>query len=102
MDEISLQNIEYLLCQSLNGLHLLWDHSNIAQILRVPTEDIDFFTPPNIERLEDLFHNLINKKSFHEKQLYLQSLDQESYEMLLRAYFHILDNTAMIATEYRH
>ncbi len=99
---MNLEHIEHLLCQSLNGLHLLWDHTNIAQILRVPTEDIDFFNPPNMDKLQDLFHQLIDKKTFNEKQLFLQSLDQESYEMLLRAYFHILDNTALMATPYRH
>jgi hypothetical protein len=49
-----------------------------------------------------LFADFVQKESFHAKQQYLSSLDEESFELLLRTYFHIVDNSLMNADFERH
>ena len=44
IEEQKLNEIESLLSQSLKGIHYLFDHHKIAQILSQPTEELDFFS----------------------------------------------------------
>ncbi|MCB9026062.1 MAG: hypothetical protein H6625_07085 [Bdellovibrionaceae bacterium] len=101
-EESNLDAIESLLSMSLRGIHHLFDHAEIAQILRKPTEELDFFNFKNLDKVQDLFLVLIQKESFEEKKQYLSTLDRESYELVLRAYFHIVENTALAANHFRH
>lgn len=100
--ESNLDAIESLLSMSLRGIHHLFDHSEIAQVLSKPTEEMDFFNFKNLDKVQDLFLELIQKETFEEKKQYLSNLDRESYELVLRAYFHIVENTALAANIYKH
>lgn len=102
IDEKSMEEIERLLGQSLNGLHLLFENEKVAQVLRQPTEEIDFFNFENIDRIQALFTELINQDTLFDKLCFLHELDEESYEILLRTYFHIVDNTALASTTEKH
>ena len=97
-----IDQIEHLLVQSMNGIHLLFDNETIARILKKPTEEIDLFHMRNLDKIQDLFSQFIQKASFQEKLLFLSELDSESYEMLLRTYFHIVDNSIFTADSLRH
>ena len=102
LDNHNLDKIEVLLTQSMKGIHLLYDNYTIAQILQTPTEEIDFFSDDKITRIQDLFSELIVKESFEEKTDFIKTLDPESYEILLRTYFHIVESTLLSATNYKH
>lgn len=102
INEKNLQEIERLLGQSLNGLHLLFDNQRVAEILSRPTELEDLFEGSKVDRVQTLFTSLIEHESFFDKLCFLRELDDESYEILLRTYFHILDNTAKAATKSFH
>jgi hypothetical protein len=93
VDEIQLEALEEFLSQSLKGHHHLFDQDRIKQILKVPTEDADFFTVENMEKIQGFIIELMKRQSLQEKRRYLQSLSTESYEMVVRAYFHIVDST---------
>lgn len=96
-----LDQIEHLLVQSMNGIHLLFDNSTIAEVLKTPTEHIDLFHMKNLDKIQDLFTEFIRRETLADKQLYLSTLDKESFEMLLRTYFHIVDNSVMTESD-RH
>jgi len=102
LEEQNLAAIESLLSLSLRGIHQLFDHKDIAQILRTPTEELDFFSFENMTKVQALFLELIQCQSFEEKKDFLQKLDKNSYELVLRAYFHIVENTAMASTDLKH
>lgn len=97
-----LDQIEHLLQQSLNGLHILFDHKKVAEILKTPTEDLNLFQADNLKKIDELFTGLVQKENLTLKQLYLENLDPASFEMLLRAYFHIVDNTLRTSREWQH
>ncbi len=102
VEDSNLDAIESLLSMSIKGIHHLFDHADIAEILRRPTEEIDFFNFQNMDKIQDLFLELIQKKSFEEKKIFLANLDKENYEIVLRAYFHIVENTARAAHDFKH
>ncbi len=102
IEDSNLDAIESLLSMSIRGIHHLFDHAYIADILKRPTEEIDFFNFQNMDKIQDLFLELIQKESFEDKKAFLQNLDKENYEIILRAYFHIVENTAKAANDFKH
>ncbi|MCZ0932368.1 MAG: hypothetical protein OXJ52_04345 [Oligoflexia bacterium] len=89
-----LKEIEFLFKQSVQGLHLLFDdNEKLIDILSRPTQEKTFFDSKNMRKIQEVFTGLISKKSFKEKQNYLNGLTSENFEILVRTYFHILDNT---------
>ena len=89
-----LKEIEFLFKQSVQGLHLLFDdNKKLTNILSKPTQEKSFFDSKNMRKIQEVFTGLVAKKSFKEKQNYLDNLNSENFEILVRTYFHILDNT---------
>ncbi|MCB0413011.1 MAG: hypothetical protein KDD50_01675 [Bdellovibrionales bacterium] len=100
--EENLKQIEHLLFQSMNGLHLLFDKETLSKILQTPTENLDFFQKDNIEKVQTLLNNLILKDTFEKKIEYIRELDPESLETLVRTYFHIVESTVKTAAVWKH
>lgn len=86
----------------MNGIHLLFDNATIAEVLKTPTEHIDLFHMKNLDKIQDLFTEFIRRETLADKQLFLSTLDRESFEMLLRTYFHIVDNSLFTSESDRH
>ncbi len=97
-----LQEIEYLLSQSVQGLHLLFNNNVVAKILKTPTEDIDFFSFENIKTVQDLLSDFISQKTLQEKENFLKNLGDTEYELLVRTYFNIVDNAVLESTDLKH
>jgi hypothetical protein len=102
INDAHLDQIEHLLAQSMNGIHLLFDNETIARILKIPTEEKELFHFKNLDRIQELFTAFVQNESLQQKRMWLESLDQESFEMLLRTYFHIVDNSLFAADNTRH
>ena len=90
-----INKMELFLNQSAKGCHFLFDHKKVAQILKTPTEESQFFNKDNMGRIQELLVGLLSQKSFRQKQDYLNSLNHQSFELLVRTYFHIVDSTVM-------
>lgn len=98
-----LKGIEFLFNQSIKGIHLLFeDNKKIANILSVPTKEKSFFDSKNMHKVQEVFTGLVTKKSLKEKQNYLSSLNSERFEILVRTYFHIVDNTILNKNKVIH
>jgi hypothetical protein len=102
ISENHLDQIEDILAQSMNGIHLLFDNRTIAKVLRIPTEDNELFAFQNLDRIQDLFSQLVQQESFEEKVEFLHSLDSKGFELLLRTYFHIVENSLYASSSVRH
>jgi len=102
IEKHQLEQIEYLLDQSAQGIHFLFDSPSIRKILKNPTENLDFFTLENRNRIQALLSQFLEKKTFSDKARYLEKLDPETYELLLRSYFNIVDNSVFQATKLKH
>jgi hypothetical protein len=97
-----LEQIEHLIAQSARGIHLLFDNPSIAKVLGRPTGEVDFFSFENITKIQELLTQFIARTSHRAKMEYLNSLEADQYELLVRTYFHILENTVLAATPFKH
>lgn len=100
--DIQIDELEKLLNQSIKGYHHLFDREKITQILKTPTEEIDFFTIENMDIIQKLFDELIKKNSMQEKQAFIEKLDEKHFEILLRTYFHIVESTMLTNDIQKH
>lgn len=98
----NLDEIERLLTQSMNGIHVLFDNATVAAILQKPTEELDFFNFSKLDKIQTLFTKFVERPTLQDKRFFLESLDPDSYEILVRTYFHIVDNSIMAANRPRH
>jgi len=102
MEEHNLFNMETLLFQSAQGIHLLFDNDSIAQVLGKPQAEEELLCAQNMDIIQEILIRLMEKKSLREKKLFLRSLDRETYELLMRTYFHIVDNAVLASTLLKH
>lgn len=102
IEEKSLMQMEALLHHSTRGVHILFDNETIARILRAPTDQKVFLDVDKIKHVQDILTKLITKRSYNEKLAFLQELDPNSMEMLVRTYFHIVENTIRASTHQYH
>lgn len=102
LEETSLERMEALLSYSAMGVHVLFDNQSIAKVLKDTNDDKDFYSFDKMKKVQDVMTELIARKTYFEKMAYLQALDKESYEMLIRAYFHIVENTVRANHEHSH
>ena len=100
--EASLEKMEALLAHSALGVHVLFQNSCIATALREVKDDSDFYDFQKMKVVQDAMTELIAKKTFDEKVHFLKSLDSESYKMVIRAYFHIVENTVRQNSDFQH
>ena len=102
LNQTQLDSLDYLLSQSLKGLHILFENKKIAEILKNPTENINFFTFENSEKIQELMNQFINLDSFSDKCKFIKNLDSPQFELLVRCYFNIVDNTVFESTKLKH
>ena len=101
-EENNLEQIEYLLYQSTQGIHFMFDHAEAAKVLREAGDDCDFDSFSNSEKVQDMLSRFIQKSSLNEKRLYLETLGETEYKLLVRAYFHLVENTILAGSSLRH
>jgi hypothetical protein len=101
-NEIQIKELEKLLNQSMRGFHHLFEKERIAEILKTPTEELDFFTVEYMTTIQKLFDDLIKKDTIQEKQAFIERLTEKNFEILLRTYFHIVDSTLLSQEHIKH
>ena len=102
LEEKSLEKMEALLRQSALGVHVLFDNEDIANAMSPVSDNKDFFDFDKMKRVQDVMTELIAKPTYLDKVYYLRDLDTESYHMLIRTYFHIVENTVRATSEHQH
>lgn len=102
INEQNLKNMESLLAQSARGIHLLFDNPSIARALRDVHDLSDFFDIEKMKRVQEVMTQLIDKKGLFEKQAYISELDEESYALLVRTYFHLVEGNVRSQSDVLH
>ncbi len=100
VEEKSLERMEALLTQSAMGVHILFDNQSIANALKHVKDEKDFLNYDKMKVVQDVMTELVAKKTYIDKLAYLNSLDKEAYQMLVRAYFHIVENTVRASQQH--
>jgi hypothetical protein len=98
----STSQIEYLLYQSTQGFHFIFENSDIARVMKTPTDGKEFFTQENMKKVQGLLTNFLDCPSLEEKRSFLDRLPADDFELLVRAYFQLVDNTILAYSDLRH
>jgi hypothetical protein len=94
-----IDQIEYLLFQSAQGLHFIFDHSNVSDVLRRTEGELE---ATKADKVQSLLSKLLDRKSMVEKRSYIESLAKDDYELLVRAYFQLVDKTILAHSTLKH
>ncbi len=99
----NLEQMEGLLRQSTLGFHLLFDRTDLVRILgrKVGTQD-QHYDFNQVKRVQDVMSNLIGKKTYYEKLEFIRRLDEESFGLVVKTYFHIVENSLKSSGSYQH
>lgn len=101
-DERQQEQIEYLLFQSTRGVHFMFDNADIAKVLSQPADEALFFTDENMDKVQGLLSRFLSCPSMQEKRSFLESLPVDEFELLIRSYFHLVENTILAHSTIRH
>ena len=102
IQEKHLAKMEALLRHSAMGVHIIFENKDLASILAKSCDDKDFFDFQKMKQVQDTMTELVSKESYFDKMSYLQDLSPDAYELLVRTYFHIVENTVRANHEYKH
>ncbi len=101
-DDSGLNQIEYLLHQSTQGIHFVFENAEIAEVLSKQKDDRDFFTFDNMGKVQDMLTKFLERPTITEKRSFLERLSPEDHALLIRAYFHLVENTILAHSKIRH
>ncbi|MCM2281356.1 MAG: hypothetical protein NDI61_05855 [Bdellovibrionaceae bacterium] len=101
-DDTSLAQIEYLLHQSTQGIHFIFDRAEIVRVLSQHQDDQDFFTFDNMGKVQQMLTQFLERPTISEKRSFLERLSPEEHALLIRAYFHLVENTILAHSKVRH
>lgn len=100
--EENLSGVEYLLSQSLKGFHFAFDKQDIKHALGAPLNGISEFEYENREQVQKIFLGFVKQTSLKSKQEFLKKLSALDKELLIKAYFNILENTLKKCSSVYH
>jgi hypothetical protein len=94
VEQDKLEQLEFLLKQSLKGIHLLFENSDIARVLsRTQDKDNKPFSMEKLKEMQSLLTDFISQESLQDKRDFLEGLSEADYELLVHTYFNLLENS---------
>ena len=102
LQEAQLEKMESLLSQSAMGIHLLFSHEDITQALTSNQDDKDLFDFDKMKIVQDIMTELVARRTYLDKTSYLHSLPHNDYQLLIKAYFHIVEGSIRAHQDYNH
>lgn len=101
-DDLLPNQIEYLLHQSTLGIHFIFDNADITRVLSQVKDEKDFFTLDNMGKVQEMLSKFLERPTIVEKRSFLEKLKKEEFDLLIRAYFHLVENTILANSKIRH
>lgn len=93
-----LSQVEYLIQQSIQGHHVLFDHETIKEILNKSAH----LTVALETQVENIIEELIMKPTLTEKKAFLNALSRDVFEKVVCTYFNIVENNLFESTQVKH
>ncbi len=93
IDEEQLDQVEYLINQSVQGHHVLFDFQKIKDVLK--QNESHCFDNEEAYGVEHHIEHVLSKPTLSEKKAYLDQLDEETLEKVIRTYFNIIENNVL-------
>lgn len=96
-----LDQVEYLIGQSIQGNHVLFDADTVKRVFRSTFSPAEF-TEEDAYEVEHHIERLILQPNLAQKRAYLEKLDPATYERVVRTYFNIVENNLFENTQVKH
>jgi len=100
VNQDQLDQVKYLLQQSAQGNHLLFDDHVLRRL--APRIGRQEERNEKVEKAEQLLEQMILRPSISSKRAFLEGLDAETYDEVARVYFNIVQNTAQEHQGFSH
>jgi len=100
--EDNLSGVEHLLSQSLKGFHFAFEKQDIKLAMGSPLNGISEFENENREKVQEIFIQFVGCQTLEQKHKYLKTLPAIDKELLIKAYFNILENTLRKCSTTHH
>jgi hypothetical protein len=100
VNQDQLDQVHYILEQSANGNHLLFSSETIKRLAYKTMGEPE--SRLRLENGERLLEQMILKPNLTLKKEFLEALDTDSFEDVVRVYFNIVQNTAQETQSFKH
>lgn len=105
-----VREIEYLIDQSIQGHHVLFDAGTIRKVLQWQTglNAVTRSENPSPEAAEQFRHSeqmlehMLALPTLAQKRAFLENLDHEDFEGVVRLWFNVVENSLFRSTGERH
>lgn len=102
VSEDQLDQVEYLIGQSIQGNHVLFDTDTIKRVFRNGSGGLPTLATEHAYPVEHHIESLITMPTLLQKRAYLEKLDSTTFELVVRTYFNIVENNLLESAEVRH
>lgn len=92
------QEVEYLISQSIQGNHVLFDADTVRRVMLDPGQA----SPEDTYSVEHHIERLIGLPSLQHKRAYFEGLEPDTRDRVVRAYFNIVENNLYESDGVRH
>lgn len=90
-----MQEIQYIIQQSMNGFHVLFDNETIKKFCRDTGTDTDIFDENKARATERLLEMFMSTPTINGRRSFFDNLNEEEKSLLVRTYFHIVENNIL-------
>ncbi len=98
-----LSQVEYLINQSKQGNHVLFDVESLRKVFWKENPYLSMtISEQEAYSVEHHIEKLILEPSLAQKRAYLEALDPNTYEMVVKTYFNIIENNIYEKLEVQH
>jgi hypothetical protein len=94
-----LDAVEYLLSQSAQGNHVLFELDMVRKVFATPTL---LMTDQEIKAVEQHIEKIITLESIDQQKAYLDQLPENTLHSVVKTYFNIVENNLFEKGSKRH
>lgn len=94
-----LRAVEYLLSQSAQGNHILFDPELVRKVFSSPSQPM---TEQEAYTVEHHIERIIELETMSQKRAYLEQLPLEELYRVIKTYFNIVENNLFETQTSRH
>jgi hypothetical protein len=100
VNQEQLDTVEYLINQSAQGNHILFDLDVVRRVFTHPT--LRPMKEAEAYEVEHHIERLISMQGFDKQKAYVEQLPEETLYRVIKTYFNIVENSLFETNKVRH
>jgi hypothetical protein len=99
INQNQLNTVEYLIQQSAQGNHVLFDLDLVRKVFSIKTDPM---SEAQAREIESHIETLITLDTFEKQKAYVEALPEEVLYRVIKTYFNIVENNMFEKSPVRH